>query len=463
MRIKSPFALLTVTKLVAVVPLLCTQACSDGADPPGSTPARGGASTQPNPSRSGSGGTTALGGATSSGGTAVAGQGQSPGGGASSGGTNGGAGGETQSAGGTAGAPSAGTAGSPSGGTAGTPSGGTAGAPSAGTAGAPSAGAAGSTSGGGAMKPSGVIRITDPVPGWASVDGGTTGGGTDLGSAITVKTSGELNSAASSSGKKIILVEPGTYSSLSPASDKTIIGKAPGVIIKGRLNITGKSNIIIRNIAVQDNRCGSFEACRSGSDAVYIGNGSHHVWLDHMDISDGQDGNLDQTNKADTTTITWSKFHYTYDKPHAFSNLIAGSDSDSGAYRITYANCWWGKGVEQRQPRGRFGDVHVFNSYYNTDSNKPADTYLLGPGKDMSMLIENNFFDVSPSVPAIKEWGTPRGYQAKGNAGTAMGLEAQKGQVFTPPYMYDLIPASQVKEVVTAMEGGAGNTVRFEQ
>jgi pectate lyase len=71
--------------------------------------------------------------------------------------------------------------------------------------------------------------------------------------------------------------------------------------------------------------------------------GAHHVWLDHVDISDGQDGNCDITRGGDFITISWSKFWYSSsDKEHQFSNLIAGSDDEPesvGKLRITYMSC----------------------------------------------------------------------------------------------------------------------------
>lgn len=338
-------------------------------------------------------------------------------------------------------------------------------------------GSSGSSTGGGAgtgpvtpgEKPSGICRLSDPVPGWASVDGGTTGGGTDMGSAVTVSSMSELQSAAGGSDQRIILVKPGEYRGrLSPGANKTIIGTAPGAIIKGQLAISGSDshNIIVRNIAVQDNPCDTFAACRSGTDAVVISGGAHHVWLDHVDVSDGQDGNLDATGGSDYMTISWSKFHYTYDKGHRFSNLIAGSDDETasrGKLNMTYMNCWWGDRVQERQPRGRFGKIHVLNNYYNTGEIE-AKSYLIGPGFEMSMVIENNFFDVHPTLTAIRDHGTPAGYVARGNEGTAAGEinTPPKGQVFTIPYVYTPMPASQVKDAVTAKVGGAGNTCTFE-
>ncbi|MBN2441189.1 MAG: hypothetical protein JXJ04_07575 [Spirochaetales bacterium] len=316
-----------------------------------------------------------------------------------------------------------------------------------------------------AIPAGGSISIYDTVPGWASLNGGTTGGGTNLGGAVTVNSMSALQSAAGGSGGRIILVEPGNYSgTLSPGANKTIIGKAPGVTIRGNISISGsdKYNIILRNLAVRGNTCGSYDECKSGPDAVYIGNGAHNIWLDHLDIADGQDGNCDITKEGDYVTISWSKFHYTYNKEHRFSNLIAGSDDETQSrnkLQITYMNCWWGDRVEQRQPRGRFGKIHLFNNFH---SSKATGQYCAGPGVEIAMIIENCFYDVSSGTPAIKaDFGTPKGWRATGNEGNAVGMNSQQGSVFTIPYGYTAIPASQVRNAVTASAGGAGNTCQL--
>ncbi|MCC6216745.1 MAG: hypothetical protein IT376_17935 [Polyangiaceae bacterium] len=325
------------------------------------------------------------------------------------------------------------------------------GGPGAGTGGAAGTGGGGS----GGASGGGTIRITDPVPGFASVAGGTTGGGTDLGEAVTVETMSALQSAASGSGRRIILVEPGTYSgTLSPGSNKTILGKGPGVVIRGSVNVSGVSNVILRNVAVRGLPCGSYDECRNGDDAVYIGNDAHHVWLDHLDLSDGQDGNCDMTKGADYVSVSWTRFHYTYDKEHRFSNLIAASDdepSSEGKLHITYLSCYWGDRVDTRQPRGRFGEVHLLNNYHKTGGGQ-----IHGVGKDLAVIAESCVYHESGSI--WTDMGSPRGWRGLGNEGTASDMNASRGTVFQIPYAYTALPASQVVAAVTAASCGAGNT-----
>jgi pectate lyase len=288
------------------------------------------------------------------------------------------------------------------------------------------------------------------------VAGGTSGGGTDIDFAITVSSMGELESAAGGSNSAIILVQPGDYrGALAIGSNKTIIGTAPGVTIIGSMRVSGDvSNVIVRNLAVRGERCNSYDECRAGADAVYVGNGAHHVWLDHLDVADGQDGNCDVTQGGDYVTVSWAHFHYTYDKEHRFSNLIAGSDDEPasvGKLHITYMNSHWGERVDSRQPRGRFGNIHMLNNYHNTGGGQ-----IHGVGFDMALIAENSVYDENRSI--WTDMGSPRGWQGIGNQGTGSDLNASRGSVFDIPYDYTAMPASEVVGAVTSTECGAGNT-----
>ena len=332
-----------------------------------------------------------------------------------------------------------------------------------GSGGAGGTATSGSDSGGiGGGPIEGEISIDDPVPGFASVSGGTRGGGTDLATAVTVNSMSALESAAGGSDAAIILVEPGDYSgTLSVGSNKTIIGLAAGVKITGNVRISGSStsNVIVRNIAVQGEPCASYDECRAGDDAVYVGDGAHHVWLDHLDISDGQDGNCDVTQEGDFVTISWSRFYYTYDKEHRFSNLIAGADDETnsrGKLNITYMNCEWGDRVDSRQPRGRFGNIHMLNNYHHTGGSQ-----IHGVGFEMALIAEQSVYEENGSI--WTDMGSPRGWLGIGNIGSASGLDDSQGTVFEIPYDYTALPAAEVKAAVTSPNCGAGNTCTLQR
>jgi pectate lyase len=299
------------------------------------------------------------------------------------------------------------------------------------------------------------FTATDKPEGWASQSGGTSGGAG--GTEVSVGTMSQLQSEAKSSGKKIIIVSKGTYSGkLSVASDKSIIGKEPGVLIKGSVDVSNVGNIILRNFAVQGDKCDSYDACKGGDDAVGILNNAHNIWLDHLDISDGQDGNCDITKGADFVTVTWCKFWYSYAKEHRFSNLISSADNvagDKGKLNITYAYCWWADRVDQRQPRGRSGKVHVINNLYTS---KDA-SYACGPGVEIQMLIENNVFNNGGNAIEIFDGSPAPAFKSIGNIGTAKGIDMNQGTVFTPPYTLTL--KMNASEVESKVKPSAGNTL----
>ncbi len=299
------------------------------------------------------------------------------------------------------------------------------------------------------------FTTSDKPGGWASQSGNTSGGAG--GAEVIVGSMSKLQSEARSSGKKIIIVSKGAYTGkLSIASDKTIIGKEPGVLIKGSVEVSNASNVVLRNFAVQGDKCDSYEACKSGADAVGILNNAHHVWLDHLDICDGQDGNCDITKGADFVTITWCKFWYSYAKEHRFSNLISSADNvagDKGKLNITYAYCWWADGVDQRQPRGRSGKVHVINNLYTS---RDA-SYACGPGVEIQMLIENNVFNNSGSAIEIFDGSPAPAFKSIGNIGTAKGITINQGSVFAPPYTLTL--KMNASEVESKVKPAAGNTL----
>ncbi|MBO6099261.1 MAG: hypothetical protein J6P01_03890, partial [Prevotella sp.] len=62
----------------------------------------------------------------------------------------------------------------------------------------------------------------------------------------------------------------------------------------GVFYITNCSNLIIRNLSFQ----GSGSVDVGGYDLVAIINGTNHVWVDHCEFIDGQDGNFDITNES---------------------------------------------------------------------------------------------------------------------------------------------------------------------
>jgi pectate lyase len=192
--------------------------------------------------------------------------------------------------------------------------------------------------------------------------------------------------------------------------------------------------------------------CSSGADAVTIRGGAHHVWVDHCDVSDGSDGNLDVTDQADYVTISWTKFSYSRDRPggHHFSNLVGGGDgatTDMGHLRVTYHHVWWADRAHERMPRVRYGQVHIFNSLYTAAGNN----YCVGVGVYANVLTENNvFIGVSDPINTTDYSNEASVALSRGNLYLqTQGATADLGTgVFTPPYEYDLDPTPGLEELI---------------
>ena len=300
--------------------------------------------------------------------------------------------------------------------------------------------------------------------GWAAVDGlgtpTTTGGA--AGATVTATTAEQLADFASRPEPLTILVA-GTLrvERLQVSSDKTLRGVGPSPRIEGGLRIRGKTEEFVRNVIVQNlTVLASFSDVEGDGVQIYY---AHHVWVDHCDVQDAPDGNLDIVHGSDFITVSWSRFSYTPDaEGKRLSTQIGHSDSasataeDTGHLRVTLHHNFWDAGVIGSMPSARFGDVHIFNNYYASPEAETAITAGLGS----RLLVENNYFE-NMLVPYRMVGGTAPEPQlvASGNVVTAAAatLEAV-GTAFVPPYPYLPEAADAVPERVRA---AAGATLGF--
>jgi pectate lyase len=298
-----------------------------------------------------------------------------------------------------------------------------------------------------------VEEATVGLVGWAAVAGSGVNGGTVGGSGtpVLVTTVSQFNSMAGGTSSRVIQVSGTLKGTMTVGSNKTIIGLS-GATIHGHLELKGSVNVILRNLKVVGQNCTDDSDCQSGTDAITIESKSHHIWVDHCDISDGSDGNLDITHGSDFITVSWTKFSYSGKRAggHQFSNLIGHSDSnsseDSGHLNVTWHHDWWAGNVQERMPRVRFGKVHSFNNLFTSSGNN----YCIRAGTSSLILSENNAF-VKVDDPFDIDGGNllTRGDLFSGTTGNKTGT----GKGFTPPYAYTLTAASSVQ---SAVQAGAG-------
>jgi pectate lyase len=305
--------------------------------------------------------------------------------------------------------------------------------------------------------------------GWASVSGNgvTTTTGGEGGPTISVSDIGTLENAVKGTNKQVIEIRGSIEGDIAIGSNKTLVGVSSGQF-KGHITLSKSANVIIRNLTIVGYNCADSPSdCSGGADAITVNEGSHHLWFDHDDISDGSDGNLDLTQAVDYVTVSWTKFHYSGRRTdpagatggHRFSTLIGHSDDnasqDTGHLRITFHHNWWADNVVERMPRVRFGQVHIFNNLYTASGND----YCIGVGVNANILTENNLFiGVRTPINTSSYTNSASAVRSTGNrytstTGTAP-VDLRADSVFDPPYAYSLDDTSCIE---SAIRNGAGS------
>ncbi|GAA2434905.1 pectate lyase [Streptomyces macrosporus] len=282
-----------------------------------------------------------------------------------------------------------------------------------------------------------VLAESSPV-GFASVDAlgqdGTTGGAG--GPTVTVSTASELIAAIKAEGPRTVRVNDmielpaGMY---DVTSDKTIVGVgADSGISGGGLTIglpvddgvtsppaNAVHNVIVRNLTFKD----------AADDSINVQMFSHHIWIDHNDLSGGYDGLIDIKRGSGYITVSWNHTHH-----HTKNMLLGHSDEnaaqDTGRLKVTYHHNWYDR-TPQRNPRTRFGNpVHIFNNYFHRNS----DT---GPACDAGSgcFVEGNYSE-DVEEPMTNSYSGPKGSIVERNnvfVGEETGEPVVGGTVDDPP------------------------------
>ena len=294
-----------------------------------------------------------------------------------------------------------------------------------------------------------------------------TGGGNA--SIQVVTTTNEFINAVSGDAPAVVVVSgeikaiTSGGSAVNIGSNTTIVGIDENAKLTGGINISGESNIIVSNLIMK----GCLKQSRTPDDVINVENGSYHIWFNHLDISDGGDGNLDIKSGADYITVSWCKFYYTDSShDHRLSCLIGSGagdhdDTDYNRLHITYHHNWFADYVAQRMPRVMYGRGHIYNNYYTAEGND----YCIGVDCYGAALIENNYFykvnnphqfmyetNQMPCTITARgnEYDQTKGEQANGPAPNKLGYVDAMDVM---PYSYWLDEAKDVPEIVTAYAG----------
>ncbi|MCB0643365.1 MAG: T9SS type A sorting domain-containing protein, partial [Phaeodactylibacter sp.] len=166
------------------------------------------------------------------------------------------------------------------------------------------------------------------------------------------------------------------------------------------------NNVIIQNLEIFDSYDGDWGGTTHSTDGITV-YGAKNVWIDQCWINLCADGALDiRSNGAsaigDFVTVSYTRF-----SDHNKVMLIASSDNNTfnqGYLNVTLHHCWFDgtieKGVNQRMPRVRFGDVHVLNNYY-----EEIGFYCIAANFESDLYVENTYFRNSSDPHIMNNFG----------------------------------------------------------
>ena len=249
----------------------------------------------------------------------------------------------------------------------------------------------------------------------------------------------------------------------------------------GCLSISGVSNVILRNLKIQDAydpfpHHEKNDGYNAQHDAVSI-ESSKNVWVDHCTFEDTKDlihvmtaGKIDEkwqtydglcdiTKSSDNVTVSYCKF-----VNHSKTMLIGSSDSEqiSAKNRKVTLHHNYFYNCASRLPMVRLSTIHSFNNYYEADSSaRYGNSYGLGVRYNSLINAENNYYGsgIKNSYAGnSKKHGKvySSGEIDNSKSGKKSGeFEAASEPLFEIPYKYEKIPAEQVPDFVKA-NAGAG-------
>ncbi|MEU1041237.1 pectinesterase family protein [Streptomyces sp. NPDC005551] len=296
-------------------------------------------------------------------------------------------------------------------------------------------------------------RWTDRAHGFASLDGGTTGGAG--GRVVTVTDRDALARYAAAEEPYVIrvrgaiAVEP-FGSDIVVASDKTLIGVGDtGEIVHGELHLgPGTHNVIIRNLTIRDSYVeGDWDGKTQDFDAIQM-DSVDHVWIDHNRFTHMGDGLLDIRKDSQYVTVSYNRFDH-------HNKAFGIGWTENVKTQITVDHNWF-TGTKQRNPSAdNCAYAHLYNNYLSaqTEDSDPVWTYGNWSRGRTRMVIENSYYD-----------GVQHPYQADATAelvqrGSVLrnttGRRDAWGTAFDPRDFYDyrLDPARAVPALLRRFSG----------
>ncbi|WP_127502632.1 pectate lyase family protein [Actinoplanes solisilvae] len=316
--------------------------------------------------------------------------------------------------------------------------------------------------------------------GYASSNGGTTGGnggatvrattGTQIHQAlcsrassstpITIEVSGTINHGNTTKVSGDSCNTAADRIELKEISNVTIIGVGSGAVFDQLgIHIRDSRNIIIQNVTVRNvKKSGS--PTSNGGDAIGMESTVRNVWVDHVTLeasggeSEGYDGLFDMKDDTQYVTLSYSTL-----RNSGRGGLIGSSESDTGNGFITFHHNRY-ENIDSRTPLLRGGIAHIFNNYYYDLHESGINSRAGARAK-----VENNYFEDSKDVLGTFYTDQPGYWQVAGNVfdnvtwsspgddNQPAGPNPTSNTSVSVPYSYRLDGASCVPALVRQTAG----------
>lgn len=343
--------------------------------------------------------------------------------------------------------------------------------------------------------------LINQVEGYASLDGGVTGGANqgDGSHTLTVTTGQALNAAlienhATYKDKPLTIYIEGKINFDNTQANEirvrrknvSLIGRNGGEITGVGIRVShGAENIIIRNLKIykvpQSRGAGDLISLEGNSGAI------SNIWIDHNELFNDLDADITNFNCGDKSVSDCKKDYYdelvsgrgevknvtiSYNYLHdSWKTSLWGSsdnqEQEDKGRNITFHHNYW-HNVNSRLPLFRFGEAHIYNNYYKEIAGSTINSRM-----GAEIRVENNVFEKVKN-PILSADSTAIGYwNASGNIFTQVTWGETSAErtsqcntapcyaypgntattAFTPSYSYQVDSAETVVEKVTTYAG----------
>lgn len=205
---------------------------------------------------------------------------------------------------------------------------------------------------------------------------------------------------------------------LSVSSYKTIDGRGQRIKLTGKgLRLKDCEHVIVCNL--------EFEGGRGHDvDGIQIKPNSRHIWIDRCSLKDYDDGLIDIT-----------RCHF---QNHDKTMLIGADPTHVGdrCIRVTIHHCFFDS-TKQRQPRVRFGKVHLYNNYTRNWS-----VYAVCASVESQVFSQCNIYEAGPKKKTFEYYTEKAGDKEEARC----GIIKSEGDMFLNGCQVRLLSGNEVSE-----------------